>query len=84
MKNNKRNEWKGFTTDELRLHRAINSVKLEMEKERFSLSLNSAKKSNFGKMGSFFMDNFGTLSKGIGIATATFSIIKKLRSVIKR
>ena len=79
-------EWKGYTIDELRYQKALALLKLEVQKERFSLMktrLVSFPDTGVGKM-------FGKLfssSKAITYVIAgykVFSMINKFRKGIKK
>lgn len=76
--------WKGYTMHELEMHRAINAVKLEIEKERFYSRLGEIKEGATGNIASYLFKNIGTVSKGIAISSALISIGKKLYSIFRR
>lgn len=81
---NKTDEWKGYTMQELQLHRAINKVRLEVEKEKFLDRFESFRGGAVGGVSSFLLNNLGTFSKGLGIATTVFTILRKGYRLFKR
>lgn len=73
----KKEEWKGYTLAELKMHRAINAVRLEVEKERIMANLDAFKNGAAGSVTSFLFKNLGTVSRSIGMATTVFAILRK-------
>lgn len=80
---NELEEWEGYTMHELQLHRAINAVRLEVEKERLLAKFDSIKAGATGSVLNYVVRNFGTLSRTVGIATTTIGIIRKIYSLAK-
>lgn len=80
---NKSEEWKGYTMQELQLHRAINKIRLEVEKEKLAQRFDSFRSGAVGSVSSFLLNNLGTFSKSLGIATTAFTIFRKGYKLIK-
>lgn len=80
----KTDNWEGYTLQELQLHRAINAVRLEVEKEKFFARLDGLKDGAAGNITSFLMRNLGTVSKGFAITSAAIGIGRKIYSLIKK
>ena len=77
-------EWEGYTMAELQMHKAINAVKLEVEKERFYSRLEGLKEGATGNIASYLIKNIGTLSKGLAIASATIGIGRRIYGIFKK
>lgn len=80
---NKEKEWEGYTMHELKMHRAVNAVRLEIEKEKLSASMNRTFDSGLGHIGGFLAKNFSPLAKGVGLATTAYGVYRKVRSLIR-
>lgn len=80
----KENVWKGYSMQELQLHRAINAVRLEVEKEKFLSRLDGLKEGATGNIASFVVRNLGTFSRGLAITSAVVGIGRKVYSMFKK
>lgn len=81
---NKEDHWEGYTMRELQMHRAINAVRLEVEKEKFVARFDGLRASASGTVTSFLLRNFGTLSRSVGMVTAAIGIARKIYSIFRR
>ncbi|MCH5246704.1 MAG: hypothetical protein J1E99_00975 [Muribaculaceae bacterium] len=79
----KNKDWKGYTMHELQMHRAVNAVRLEIEKEKLIQSMDRVRQTGAGAVGSFLASNFGTIAKGFGIASTAYGIFRKVRSLLR-
>lgn len=77
---NKTDDWKGYDMHELQMHRAINSIRLEIQKEKVFSHFENIKYKFSGNMTSFLFNNIGKVSKTIGIVGTLWSITRKILS----
>lgn len=75
--------WKGYTMRELQMHKAINLVRLEVEKEKVLQNFESLKIGATGHASSFLFKNFGSIMRTIGIVGSAFTIGRKVYGFLK-
>lgn len=81
---NKEQHWKGYTMQELQMHRAINSVRLEIEKEKLTARFDGLRATATGTITSFLLSHFGSLSRAIGLITTGIGIARKVYTLLRR
>lgn len=81
---NELEEWKGYTMRELQMHKAINLVRLEVEKERVMQHLEGMRSGAAGNISSYLFRNFGSISRTIGIIGSAFTIGRKVYGLFRR
>lgn len=81
---NKTDSWEGYTMQELQMHRAINAIRLEVEKEKLLSKFEGFKEGAAGNVTSFLLRNLGTVSKGVALSSAIVGITRRLFSIFRR
>lgn len=81
----RRNEWSGYSLDELRYRRAVMSVKLEIEKERLSeiYQTTVGKVFNPGRMESGIMSHINNFFSFVDYGAMAYNLIKKMINIYK-
>ncbi len=79
------NDWGGYTFDELRYHRALNTIRIEIEKEKLQSSVQSLNPLNIVSGGGLGIARslFGNMDK-LGYAILAFKAGQKLFKLYKR